>query len=46
MKGIGSNEQKVINEIVYHTNAQRLEIASAYRTMYDKVGYKPIIILT
>ena len=38
MKGFGTDEARLIKEIVLHSNAQRQLIKQSYMTMYGKVS--------
>lgn len=37
MKGLGTDEESIINVVCYRSNPQRQEIVAAYKTMFGKV---------
>ena len=43
MKGLGTDEECIINVVCYRSNPQRQEICSAYKTMFGKVGFRFIL---
>jgi hypothetical protein len=46
MKGIGTDEKKIIEVICSHTKSQRQEIKKTYMKMYDKVRFsKKVLVL-
>lgn len=46
MKGFGTDEDAVIEIITKRSNEQRRQIASRFKTMYGKVMYAIVYIMT